>query len=343
MCHLRFRSSEASSNRPYLEVKYKIEYTANYYLKDHLGNIRVTVDENGDVVSHDDYYPFGLQMAGRSFNAGTDNDIYKYNGKELDDEAGINWHYYGARYYDAVIGRWMAVDPLAYKYYSVSPYVYTLNNPTKYIDPNGMEVRGDSTDLAQVAESLNNENEGANVTVEKKPEKKVDVWGTIKNFFSGSIEVAYTTNTYFALSTNGSSFNWGANKFTSAMYDVINSRDIIYDVKISEKYNGPDNAIKGTDIASQLGGGYFDERSGGGTVWLSGVGTHSESIGVRFMHEAIGHGHPVTGIGWEGNATLVNQHYNGRYDSGHYGYHPVVGWRYINLYRMEQVGRKVLK
>ncbi len=81
---VRFRSSEASSNRPYLEVKYKIEYTANYYLKDHLGNIRVTVDENGDVVSHDDYYPFGLQMAGRSFNAGTDNDIYKYNGKELD-------------------------------------------------------------------------------------------------------------------------------------------------------------------------------------------------------------------------------------------------------------------
>ena len=77
-----------------------ITYTAMnkyFYLKDHLGNIRVTVDEDGDVKGCDDYYPFGLQMPTRSWNYASDAaDMYKFSGKELDQENNLDWYYFGA-------------------------------------------------------------------------------------------------------------------------------------------------------------------------------------------------------------------------------------------------------
>jgi len=65
---------------------------------------------------------------------------YKYNGKELNQDFGLDWMDYGARWYDAAIGRWNAVDPLAEKYYSFSTFGYTANNPTNFIDPDGAQV-----------------------------------------------------------------------------------------------------------------------------------------------------------------------------------------------------------
>jgi RHS repeat-associated protein len=91
-------------------------YVADY-LKDHLGNIRMTVDASGGVVSADDYYPFGMQMEGRSFVTGGVDARYKYNGKELDSKTGLL--NYGARLYDARIGRFLTVDRFAAKYTKV--------------------------------------------------------------------------------------------------------------------------------------------------------------------------------------------------------------------------------
>ncbi|WP_333698550.1 RHS repeat domain-containing protein [Bacteroides congonensis] len=105
-----------------------------FYLKDHLGNNRVVARQDGTVVETNDYYPYGMTFVE---STATNAQPYKYNGKELDTKGGLNLYDYGARHYDPVLGRFMTMDPMAEKYYSWSPYAYCLNNPLKYIDPNG--------------------------------------------------------------------------------------------------------------------------------------------------------------------------------------------------------------
>ncbi len=106
----------------------------HYYLKDHQGNNRVVINQNGNVEETNHYYPFGGVFAS-SQNV----QPYKYNGKELDTKKGLNLYDYGARQYDAAIGRFTAMDPLAEKYYAVSPYAYCKNTPILFIDPTGKE------------------------------------------------------------------------------------------------------------------------------------------------------------------------------------------------------------
>jgi RHS repeat-associated protein len=64
------------------------------------------------MVSKDAYYPFGMRIAGLSQTVDDPDPRYKYNGKELDEEKGLDWLAYGARYYDPEIGRWHVVDPV---------------------------------------------------------------------------------------------------------------------------------------------------------------------------------------------------------------------------------------
>ena len=108
----------------------------HYYLQDHQGNNRVVVDKDGNVEEVSHYYPFGGVFA-LSQNV----QPYKYNGKELDTKKGLNWYDYGAREYDAVLGRFTTMDPSAENYYATNSYAYCGNNPVNRIDPDGKDWR----------------------------------------------------------------------------------------------------------------------------------------------------------------------------------------------------------
>lgn len=109
----------------------------HYYLKDHQGNNRIVMNQNGTTVEQvNHYYPFGVLF---EEGLATSDQNYKYNSKELDRMHGLDWYDYEARHYDTALGRFTVMDPLAEKYYWISSYTYCLNNPTNLIDPDGRD------------------------------------------------------------------------------------------------------------------------------------------------------------------------------------------------------------
>jgi RHS repeat-associated protein len=117
-------------------------YNYEYDLKDHLGNTRVVVvadpsdntQKTPKIVQLNSYYAFGSDMPKQSYLSGI-KDEYLYNGKEYQEETGL--YDYGARFYDPIIARWESVDPLADLGRRWSPYNYAVDNPMRFIDPDG--------------------------------------------------------------------------------------------------------------------------------------------------------------------------------------------------------------
>lgn len=111
-----------------------------WYLTDHLGGTSLMVDGSGQAVAETAYYPYGLTR----YEKDASGVRYRFTGKELDESA---LYYYGARYYNPKIGRFLSVDPLLAEAIVdkltnsqyINLYSYVLNNPLKHVDPQGTQ------------------------------------------------------------------------------------------------------------------------------------------------------------------------------------------------------------
>ncbi|HEX8576701.1 MAG TPA: RHS repeat-associated core domain-containing protein, partial [Flavobacterium sp.] len=116
-----------------------------YQYKDHLGNNRLSYSDNNndgrvtasEIKEEDNYYPFGLKHKGyNSVVNGYNPSKYKFNGKELQDELGLNLYAMDFRQYDPAIARFTSIDPIVH--YRQSTYTAFNNNPIYWSDPSGL-------------------------------------------------------------------------------------------------------------------------------------------------------------------------------------------------------------
>ena len=108
-----------------------------FYIKDYQGNIRIVLNQSNQPIELNSYYPYGALMAATATEG---IQPYKYSAKELDRENGLDLYDSKARMYDPTIGRTPTQDPMAEKYYSMSPYLWCAANPITFTDPTGMAV-----------------------------------------------------------------------------------------------------------------------------------------------------------------------------------------------------------
>ena len=111
--------------------------TYHYYEKDHLGSIRMVVNENGTIEQVNHYYPFGGVYGDLAYNSELQKN--KYIGKEFDHTSGLDWYDHGARMYDAAKGSWDRMDALHSNHYNFNPYSYSGNNPILFVDKDGLD------------------------------------------------------------------------------------------------------------------------------------------------------------------------------------------------------------
>ena len=109
--------------------------TFHYYEKDHLGSIRMVVNENGTIEQVNHYYPFGGVYGDLSYKGELQRN--KYIGKEFDHMYGLDWYDHGARMYDAARVVWDRIDNSGEKNSDISPYLYCHDNAINKFDPDG--------------------------------------------------------------------------------------------------------------------------------------------------------------------------------------------------------------
>ncbi len=260
-------------------------YVFNY--TDHLGNVRVSFANDplqGNVLKileENHYYAFGMKhenynvtrlnfkyypetgvelvplpaVANASYN-------YKYNGKELQEELGLNMYDYGARNYDPSLGRWMNVDPLAEMYRRHTPYAYAVNNPIYFLDPDGMEVKnGHQTERDDAKKNRDK--------VKSTFDSKYSNTGMSKRDFASKKEFKAYKSAKNDLASAESSYKSAENKFQQVQTTIDEFKAV--DPKGFETVNNLKNGETGTVIDVVVKTGSLENGAVGGqtkpSVW----------------------------------------------------------------------------
>ena len=110
-------------------------YAVDYNITDHLGSVRAIVNTSGTIQEQNDYYPFGMRHPNGLTQLAANR--WRFSGKEEQDAAfGIAYSDFGARFYDRSAA-WTTIDPMSEKFYEVSPYTYSHNDPINRFDYDG--------------------------------------------------------------------------------------------------------------------------------------------------------------------------------------------------------------
>ncbi len=130
---------------------YMTDGSYRFFVTDHLGSVRAVTDSDGNVLHTYDYYPYGEDMAESASAVSPSSPVtslqpYRFNGKESQKFAGLPYLDYGARFYHQLSSRWTTMDPMAEKYYSVSPYAFCSGNPVNFA------IKREQNELAHFAE-----------------------------------------------------------------------------------------------------------------------------------------------------------------------------------------------
>jgi RHS repeat-associated protein len=137
-----------------IEQKTGESEVVRYQYDNHLGSACLELDENGQIISYEEYHPFGTTSY-RSGRSETEVSLkrYKYNGKERDEETGL--YAYGMRYYAAWLCRFVSCDPLQFKYAELTPFQYASNRPITGVDLDGLEWAYVIDDIGNITISVN--------------------------------------------------------------------------------------------------------------------------------------------------------------------------------------------
>ncbi|MDY6463047.1 MAG: DUF6443 domain-containing protein [Bacteroidales bacterium] len=156
-----------------------------YYITDYLGSTRVVLDNSGNVRERYDYFPYGEKNPVTVANTG--NTDYLYTGKESQNALfGINWYDSGARF-QTTDGIFTGIDPLAEKYYHLSPYAYCAGNPVNLIDPTGMDGylvvwATDNGNVGHAGFAIDNYKEIQYYDEDGNPQTRIEKTGTVSYF-----------------------------------------------------------------------------------------------------------------------------------------------------------------
>ena len=231
-----------------------------YFEADHLGSVRAVINSDGETLATNNYMPFGSRHTGGMRD---DNIRYKFNGKEEQTTGALNLLDYGARMYDPETGRWFVIDPLAEKYYNMSPYTYCANNPMRFIDPDGQ-------DFTEAAEKMAKKLEGAaNSAMTSNGISMLS--NSIAKVMGGDAKALDAANAKLE-STNA--------ELTEVLTEISTLRDDTsqtYDVKIGDK------GLDGANLGSDVGGTVFNFENGNFDIMLS-KGASTATIAHEFKH-----------------------------------------------------------
>jgi RHS repeat-associated protein len=234
-------------------------YTANQTAEDldvYMDDLTILHTE-GPIIRVDDYYPFGLTYH-TSERTGYTTNNFLYNGKELQTDLDLDWYDYGARMYDASIGRFNRIDRFSNMYYGLSPYNYGANNPILFVD-----VNGDSLHITGTAEET------------------IALLAARADACGCKLNVTGSTNDDGTLSYSITGFESTDDDFAEIqndLQDIIDSPEIITEIIVK---TDPSKL----DKVEEMGGSYYDPESN--TIihadsWLSGEWSNIPAPSYRY-------------------------------------------------------------